>query len=127
VETFLSVDQYLESVESESARSALSRIRSIVLDELPEATESISYGIPMVKYYGMVVGFAAFKNHCSLFPGHAVADFTDELKDYKTSKGTIQFSPIKPLPEALIRAIVRKRADENFTMAVSKGKVKASR
>ncbi len=116
-----SVDEYLNELPSDHARSLLSWIRDVIRDEVPEATESISYGMPMYNLYGMVVGFAAFKNHRSLFPGHTVADFAEELKDYKTSKGTIQFRPDKPLPEALIRAIVRKRADENFATAVSKG------
>jgi uncharacterized protein YdhG (YjbR/CyaY superfamily) len=124
MEKFSSVDHYLESITNDEARSALSWMRSVIKDELPGAVETISYGMPMFKFHGMVVGFAAFKNHCSLFPGHTVADFADELKDYKTSKGTIQFSPEKPISEALIRAIVRRRADENLALAIKKKKTK---
>lgn len=124
MEKFSSVDHYLESVTNDEARNALTWMRSVIRDELPDAVETMSYGMPMFKFHGMVVGIAAFKNHCSLFPGHTVADFAEELKDYKTSKGTIQFSPKKPLPEALIRAIVRKRADENLALAVEKKKTK---
>lgn len=116
------VDEYLNQIQSEDAKQALIRIRFIVRDELPMAEEVMSYGMPMVKLHGMVVGFAAFKNHCSLFPGHTVSEFTEELKGFKTSKGTIQFRPEKPLPEALIRAIVRKRADENLAIALLKRK-----
>lgn len=104
-----SVDEYLSLVESEDARSALSRLRFIIRDEVPESIEGISYGIPTYKLNKTMLSFAAFKNHCSFFPGHTVREFTEELKDYKTSTGTIQFSPEQPLPEALIRAIIRSR------------------
>ena len=115
------VNQYLREVESDVARQTLIWIRGIVRDEIPEAKEVISYGMPMYMFHGMVVGFAAFKKHCSLFPGHTVADFADQLTGYKLSKGTIQFPNDKPLPESLIRAIVRARADENFQQFLLKG------
>jgi len=87
----------------------------------PEASRDIrvgqviSYRIPMFKYNGMLVGYAAFKNHCSLFPtGSGVLDqFEQELKGYRTSKGTIQFPSDKPLPDALVKKIVRARVKEN--------------
>ncbi len=110
------IDQYLAEVTTDKARDALVRLRQIIRDEVPEAEECISYGMPMVKFHGMVAGFAAFTKHCSFFPGHTVADFEDQLKAYKTSKGTVQFSPNSPLPESLIRAIVRARADENLAV-----------
>ena len=101
MEKHSSVDHYLERVTNDEARSTLTWIRSVIKDELPEAVETISYGMPMFKFHGMVVGFAAFKNHCSLFPGHTVADFAEELIGYKTSKGTIQFSPKGPCKRVL--------------------------
>jgi uncharacterized protein YdhG (YjbR/CyaY superfamily) len=120
--TISTVDEYLEMVESDDARNVLTSMRAIILDEIPEAEEVISYGIPIYKHHGMVAGFAAFKKHCSFFPGHTVADFMDELAKYKTSKGTVQFQPKDPLPEALIRAIVRKRFEENAMIAIEKSK-----
>lgn len=108
------VDDYLSKVASEEAVATLKRLRAIIRDEAPEAEEVISYGIPMYKCKGMVIGFAAFKNHCSLFPGHTVRDFSEELKGYKTAKGTIQFPHDKPPPEALVRAIVKARLEENL-------------
>jgi uncharacterized protein YdhG (YjbR/CyaY superfamily) len=80
-----------------------------------ETTEVISYGIPMFKYNGMLVGFAAFKGHCSLFPtGSGVIEkFQKELQAYSTNKGTIRFSPDKPIPDALVKKIVRARVNEN--------------
>lgn len=109
------VDEYLAAVP-EPARSTLTHIRKVVQSLVPaETTEVISYGIPMFKYNGMLVGYAAFKKHCSLFPtGSGVLDqFEKELTGYRTSKGTIQFSPDKPLPDALLKKIVKARIKEN--------------
>jgi uncharacterized protein YdhG (YjbR/CyaY superfamily) len=110
-----SVDEYLGGVP-EPARGTLKHIRAVIRSVVPaETTEAISYGIPMFKYNGMLVGYAAFKNHCSLFPtGSGVLDqFEKELKGYRTSKGTIQFPSDKPLPDALVKKIVRARVAEN--------------
>lgn len=109
------VDEYLADLP-EPARSTLKHIRSIIRSIVPkETTEVISYGIPMFKHNGMLVGYAAFKNHCSLFPtGSGVIDqFAKELAGYRTSKGTIQFPAEKPLPDSLIKKIVKARVAEN--------------
>ena len=110
-----SVDEYLARVP-EPARGTLQHIRAVIRSVVPaEATEVISYGIPMFKYNGMLVGYAAFKNHCSLFPtGSRVLDqFEKELGGYRTSKGTIQFPPDRALPDALVKKIVKARVKEN--------------
>jgi uncharacterized protein YdhG (YjbR/CyaY superfamily) len=109
----LDVDQYLIEVPSDAARATLSSIRAIIREELPNAEEVIRYGMPTYKQDGFVVSFAAYKNHCSLFPGHTIRSFAEDLKGYKLSKGTIQFPHDKPPPESLIREMVRARADEN--------------
>ena len=109
------VDEYLAAVP-EPARGTLKHIRAVIQSLVPsETTEVISYGMPMFKYNGMLVGYAAFKNHCSLFPtGSGVLDrFEKELTGYRTSKGTIQFPPDKPLPDALLKKIVKARIKEN--------------
>ena len=71
--------------------------------------------MPTIRYKGPLLGFAAFAKHCSLFPmnGGLVEKFQDELKNYKTSKGTIQFPQDKPLPVALIKKITKARVAEN--------------
>ena len=80
----------------------------------PEATETISYRIPAFKYNGVLVWFAAFSNHCSLFPTAAVIEaFKKELKGFSTSKGTIHFPMDKPLPIALIKKLVKARVAQN--------------
>jgi uncharacterized protein YdhG (YjbR/CyaY superfamily) len=107
------VDEYLAAVP-EPARSTLNEIRATIRSTVPpEATEGISYGIPVFKHHGVVVWFAAFKDHCSLFPGASViAAFKNELKDYQTSKGTIRFPVDKPLPPALVKKLVKARIAE---------------
>ena len=107
------VDEYLAGVP-EPARSTLEKVRAVIRSVVPpEATEVISYHIPIFKYKGMLVGFAAFSNHCSLFPGALPEAFKDELKRYPTSKGTIQFRVDKPLPAALVKKLVKARIAEN--------------
>lgn len=109
------VDEYLAKLP-EPARSTLTHIRAVIKSVAPkEATEVISYRIPMFKYNGMLVGYAAFAKHCSLFPtGSGVIEkFAKELKGYKTSRGTIQFPSDKPLPDALLKKIVKQRVKEN--------------
>jgi uncharacterized protein YdhG (YjbR/CyaY superfamily) len=87
------------------------------------ASEGISYQMPMYKHHGMVIGFAAFKNHCSIFPGAATTDaFKKELKGYHTSKGTVRFSVDKPLPAALVKKLVKARIGENEARAAAKRK-----
>ena len=108
------IDGYLAAVDSEEFRAALSRIRQILREEVPEGEECISYGVPTLKFHGMVASFAAFKNHCSFFPGHTVAQFEKDLKGFKTSRGTVQFTPDHPIPEQLLRAMIRRRRDENL-------------
>ncbi|MGB9073171.1 MAG: DUF1801 domain-containing protein [Terriglobales bacterium] len=108
------VDEYLAAVP-EPARSTLSKIRATIRSTVPpEATEGISYRIPTFKYKGALVWFAAFSDHCSLFPGASViAAFKNELKDYQKSKGTIRFPVNKPLPAALVKKLVKARIAEN--------------
>jgi uncharacterized protein YdhG (YjbR/CyaY superfamily) len=108
------VDEYLNRVP-EPARTTLSKVRSVIRSVAPpEATEGISYGIPTFKYKGMLASFAAFSDHCSLFPGAGpTIEFKNDLKNYQTSKGTIRFAPNKPLPATLIKKLVKSRIAEN--------------
>jgi uncharacterized protein YdhG (YjbR/CyaY superfamily) len=89
----------------------LNKIRAAIRSAAPrEATETISYGIPAFKYNGVLVWFAAFSDHCSLFPTAAVIEtFKNELKGFSISKGTIQFPTDKPLPAALVKKMVKAR------------------
>jgi len=108
------VDEYLARVP-EPARTTLNKIRAVVRSVVPaEATEAISYGVPSFKYKGTLIWYAAFSNHCSLFPTASVIErFKNELKAYPTSKGTIQFPVDKPLPAVLLKKLVKARLAEN--------------
>jgi len=104
------LEEYL-AVAPEPARATLLKLRATILSVLPpEATETISYRMPAIKYKGMLVWYAAFANHCSLFPtASIVAAFKNDLKSFTTSKGTIQFPLDKPLPSTLIKKLVKAR------------------
>jgi uncharacterized protein YdhG (YjbR/CyaY superfamily) len=105
------VDEYLATI-SEPARSALVKMRAAIRSAAPpEAVETISYRMPALRTKkGVLVWFAAFSNHCSLFPTAAVIEaFKDNLKNFSTSKGTIHFPTDKPLPVELIKKIVKAR------------------
>lgn len=103
-------DEYLAKVP-EPQRGTLKKIRAAIRAAVPkETTEVISYAIPAFKYKGVLVWFAAFADHCSLFPtAKVIEEFKDELKSYKLSKGTIQFAIDKPLPATLVKKMVKAR------------------
>jgi uncharacterized protein YdhG (YjbR/CyaY superfamily) len=122
VATPKTVDDYLAALPDE-ARATLEKLRKVIKAAAPKATEVISWQMPMYKQNGMLVGFAAFKDHCSLFPGtKAIEKHKDELKAYKTSKGTIRLPIGKPLPAALVKKIVKERIAENDKRAAEKEK-----
>lgn len=109
------VDAYLAQVP-EPARSTLEKMRAMIRAAAPkDATEAISYGIPSFQYKGALVWYAAFKKHCSFFPMDLglLSEFAEELKAYKTSKGTIQYPVDKPLPKFLVTRIVKARVTLN--------------
>lgn len=104
------VGEYFAAVP-EPARSTLHEMRATIRSAMPPgATETISYRIPAFKYNGSLLWYAAFSDHCSLFPTAAViAAFKKELKGFTTSKGTIHFPVDKPLPTTLLRKLVKAR------------------
>lgn len=108
------IDAYLATVPHR-ARASLQRARRMIRAAAPQATETISYGVPAFYYYGPLVAFAAFQSHCSFFlmSGHLVAEYREELRQYSTSKGTIRFPQDEPLPAALVCKLVRARMRQN--------------
>lgn len=104
------IDEYLQNV-SEPQKAALERVRKIIKQTAPDAEEVITYGMPGFKYRGKyLIAFAPFKNHMSVFPGgEAVGIIKDELHGYKTATGTVQFTLDNPLPEELIKDLVKIR------------------
>lgn len=116
--TAATVDDYLAEVSPE-ARATLEKLRQTIKAVVPGAVEVISYQVPTFKLDGrMLVSYAAFKNHCSFFPGAApIKAHEDELKSYQTSKGTIRFATGKPLPAALVKKLVKTRIKANEARA----------
>jgi len=110
-----SVENYLAALPQES-RAALERLRRTIKAAAPEATETISYMMPAFRDHGrLLVSYAAFKDHCSLFPMSmkVIETHKEELKSYLSGRGTIRFTTAKPLPRALVRKIVKERIEEN--------------
>lgn len=118
------VEEYLDTLP-DGVRANLEKIRKTVKKAVPEAEEVISYQMPAFKFHGMLVWFAAFKNHYSLFVRTTVLQvFKDELKPYESSKATIKFPLDTPVPVQLVRKIVRFVAKENLEKAQLKTKKK---
>jgi uncharacterized protein YdhG (YjbR/CyaY superfamily) len=117
----MTIDEYLARVEPEQ-RAALEALRQVIRKAAPKAEEVITYGIAAFRQNGSLVGLSASAKHCALHPmnGHTVADFAADLAGYSTSKGTIRFTPDKPLPAALVRRIVKARVAENEADATEK-------
>jgi uncharacterized protein YdhG (YjbR/CyaY superfamily) len=108
------VQEYLARIP-EPARNTFDQLRAAIRSVVPaEATETISYQILAIKHNGILVWFAAFSSHCSLFPTAAVIEaFKDDLKRFTTSKGTVQFPIDKPLPTALVQKLVKARVAQS--------------
>lgn len=112
--TSKNVDEYLlrQPVEMQQV---LEKLRQAIKKAAPKAEEIISYQIPTYKYYGPLVHFAAFKDHCSLIVVNKdiLKTFEKELQSHKTTGTTIHFTPEKPIPAALVQKIVKIRIKEN--------------
>jgi uncharacterized protein YdhG (YjbR/CyaY superfamily) len=116
------IGEYIDSFPEE-IRAPLRQIRETIRKAAPDAEEVISYRMPAYKLNGMLVYFAAFKDHISLFATASAREaFPEELSLYKGGKGTIQFPYNNPLPLDLITRIVRFRVAGN--MAKIKGRKK---
>lgn len=104
------VDAYFARVP-EPTHTALETLRAAIGSVMPkDAVETISYGIPAFRRERILVWYAAFSSHCSLFPTAAVIEqFRDELKGFATARGTVQFPSSKPIPIRLVKKLVRTR------------------
>lgn len=110
---FQTVDEYLSALPSQ-ARDAATGLRQAIRQAAPLAEEGISYNIPEFKWNGILVWYAAFKNHVGFYPkASAIEAFKSELAHFKTSKGAIQFLIDRPIPINLIKKIVKFRIEEN--------------
>ncbi|MEQ1799038.1 MAG: DUF1801 domain-containing protein [Lacibacter sp.] len=108
------VDAYIKQFPPE-VQAMLQKLRAAIKAAAPKAEEVISYQMPAYTYHGMLVYFAAYKNHIGFYPtGSGIEAFKKELSVYKGSKGAVQFPLDKPLPLALIKQIVKFRVQMNL-------------
>jgi uncharacterized protein YdhG (YjbR/CyaY superfamily) len=116
-----SVDAYLKSFSGE-VRKALDTVRATIRKAIPDAEESISYGIPVYLINGAyAVYFAGFKNHVSLYPVLSGSEsFMKKTLPYRAGKGTLRFPLKEPLPLALIAAVARNGKKEALARSVKR-------
>lgn len=114
------IDEYIAGFPPE-IQQILVKIRSVVHEAAPQATEKISYQMPTFFLNGNLVHFAAFKNHIGFYPvPSGIEAFKEELSAYKGAKGSVQFPYKQPIPYDLIRRIVLFRVEENLKKAAQK-------
>lgn len=112
--TFKNIDEYI-ALQTPERQTLLEQMRQTIKKAAPEADEAISYNMPAFKYHGILVYFAAYKNHIGFYAtptGHS--EFKEELSVYKQGKGSVQFPLNQPLPLDLISKIVKFRLTENL-------------
>ena len=117
----MTVDEYIQA-QDPIFQQTLNELRAIIQSEAPQAEERISYQVPAYKYHYMLVSFGVTKNACSFYvqSPKLMKKMGDKFSGLKVSGVTIHFPPGKPLPEAIIREIVRERMLENEERAAKK-------
>ncbi len=107
------IDAYI-SAWPVNVQELLEQVRTTIRENAPTASETISYGIPTFTLNGNLVHFAAFKNHIGFYPGPSgIEAFPNQLSNYVSAKGSVQFPYDRPLPLGLISKIVKFRVKEN--------------
>jgi len=111
---YKTIDEYIAACPGD-IQVTLQKLRRVIQEAAPDAREVISYSMPAFKQNGILVYFAAFKNHIGFFPtSSGVSTFKKELAAYETSKGTVRFPLDKPVPYGLVAKIVKFRVQENI-------------
>jgi uncharacterized protein YdhG (YjbR/CyaY superfamily) len=116
-----SVDDYIAKCSPRN-RSVMKKVRSAIKRAVPKgATETISYRMPAIMFHGVVVYFAAFKNHIGLYPPvRGDAKLISELAPYAGEKGNLQFPLAQPIPYGLIAKIAKLRVEQNLAKLKAK-------
>jgi uncharacterized protein YdhG (YjbR/CyaY superfamily) len=126
----MTTDEYLANAP-EPQRTTLRRLRAMLREILPDATETLSYGVPALETGGAVVaGYAYFKAHCSYFPhsGSVLAELGEALEPYQWSKGALRFPIDEPLPRSLVERLVTiRRRQLGLDQAGAHGTTRSSR
>ncbi len=118
---FKTIDEYIASFPA-NVQHMLRELRDAIKEAAPDAEETISYGMPAFKLNGILVYFAAHKNHIGFYPtSSGIRAFGDKLSVYKHSKGAVQFPLEGPIPFDIVKEIVRFRVEENMIKAHKSG------
>ena len=111
------IDEYIQAFPKD-IQQLLESVRQTIRKAAPEAEETISYQMPTFTQNGVLVHFAAFKNHIGFYPAPSgIAAFQEELSTYQGGKGSVRFPLGQPLPLDLVGEIVRFRVRENLEKA----------
>ena len=111
---YKTIDEYIKTFPAD-IQSILKKIRQTIQEAAPDAVEVISYQMPAFKLNGILVYFAAHKNHIGFYPtSSGIKAFKVELEPYKSSKGAVQFPLDKPIPLDLVKRIVVFRVKEKL-------------
>jgi uncharacterized protein YdhG (YjbR/CyaY superfamily) len=105
------IDKYLAGID-EPKRATLQKLRQTIHGIIPDAEETISYGMPAFRQEGKVIaGFAAFKNHLAYLPhsGAVLGELSDDLAGYESTQGSLHFPIDQPLPRALVKKLIAAR------------------
>lgn len=107
-------EEYLAPLQAEHVRARMRRVRAILLEEAPEATESKAYGMPAYKLGGKpLLYLAAYPRHIGFYPtSEGILAIKDQLTGYQHSKGAVRIPHDTPLPEELIRSWIRRRLQQ---------------
>ncbi len=107
------IDEFIAQYPPKT-QAILRKVRKTIQQAAPDAQEKISYGIPTFTLHGNLIHFSAYEHHIGLYPGaDGIRQFSDHLKEYETSKGTVRFPIDQPLPFDLIAEITRYRVKQN--------------
>lgn len=110
---FKTIDEYI-AAQAPETREVLQKLREVIHEAVPEATEKISYQMPTFYLNGNLVHFAVFKKHYGFYPTSSGAEaFKEELSAYESSIGSVQFPKNKPVPYDLVKRITIYRAEHN--------------
>jgi uncharacterized protein YdhG (YjbR/CyaY superfamily) len=107
----IDLTSYLDTLP-EDQRRALERVRDLVLGTCREATPHFGYGLPGFKYLEHpLLYLGATKKHCAIY-GSVPEALSERFAAFDTSRGTIRFTPMKPIPAPLIKALVKAKVAE---------------
>jgi uncharacterized protein YdhG (YjbR/CyaY superfamily) len=111
---FKNIDEYIAAYPA-NVKRMLQILRQTIKSAASGSEEVISYSMPAFRFHGILVYFAAYKNHIGFYPGASpIVAFQKELSVYKGAKGSVQFPLDKPLPLDLIAKIIAFRIKENL-------------